>query len=158
MYANKKALKLKIPKMLRCHISSWISCQKWSWMNECPYHTVWKSWNFSASQILRENNFNELKFEKLSFGQLQTVEANFVRSIFVNSSSTKLISRKIWGSEKFSNFHNVICMNVLIKTFTQYSFFQGLSSCFGWHVGCRPLYLGLKTTWCIRPSAKCGRN
>ena len=83
--------------------------------------TVWKFQNFSASQILREINFGECRsFANLgalkfpiwwisAFLKVQKfVKIRFKWKIMVDSYTLhlpNLISRKIWVTEKFYNFH-----------------------------------------------------
>ena len=60
---------------------------------------MWKSQDFSATQILREINLWECVVSK---------SAIFL-AVFKSLNLSKLISRKIWVEEKFVNFRTVWC-------------------------------------------------
>ena len=68
------------------------------------YHTVWKFEDFSACKILREINFAILDYQKVLDLILVKFDPKELQNIF---EPLMVISRKIWMTEKFLNFHTV---------------------------------------------------
>ena len=70
-------------------------------------HTVWKFRDFSITQILSEINFGDFRCAKSAI-LMNLMAPNFdFLSIFALFNSQKLISHKIWMTEKFWNYHTV---------------------------------------------------
>ena len=62
---------------------------------------MWKIEKFSVTQILREINFGRVQYSKY----VLTLDA-------FGLVSPRLISRKIWMTEKFSDLHTVFLMSM----------------------------------------------